>query len=387
MAAKKKKKAPAGAGSLRRRDNGSFEYRIRYADSYGVNRCKSFSGPSVEVCEEKANQFLERVEKEREGVDLRLTIPRIARMRVDKNYANNFMQEQTYRRNLETIKIIEKTPLGSVPIIDVTAKMLESFLTDLKRYANNTIQKVFQLIKNAFIWAKENRIINIDIITANNIRCPRSDKRDKVIESLTIEDQKKLIEYLDSCKTYECRNSYKLQLMIEMYAGLRMGEINALRIQDIDLKKKVICVHGTITRGLDYEIYRNDSPKTETGIRQVPIMNHLMPYIEEALAQYKKNKSCLLFYDHFHQKMISTEQVNCFYKRTCEKLGIKSAGQHCLRHTFATRCIEAGVEAIVLKNWMGHTNIHVTLDTYADVFASMHNSSMATFGDYMKGIM
>ena len=85
--------------------------------------------------------------------------------------------------------------------------------------------------------------------------------------------------------------------------------------------------------------------------------------------------------------MISTAQVNLFYQRTCEKLGIHSAGQHCLRHTFATRCIEAGVEPIVLKNWMGHTNIHVTLDTYADVFASMHNSSMATFGDYMKGII
>ncbi len=387
MVTKNKKRAKAGEGSLRRRDNGSFEYRVGYTDVYGKHRSKSFSGPSVEVCEEKAKLFFERLEKEWQGVDLRLTIPRIARIRVDKNYENNFIQVQTYRRNLETIKIIERTPLGSVPIVDVTAKLLESFLTDLKKYANNTIQKVFQIIRNAFTWAKENKIIDIDIITANNIRCPRSNKRDKVIESLTIEDQKKLIEYLDSCKTYERRNSYKLQLMIEMYSGLRMGEINALRIQDIDLKKNVICVHGTITYGLDYEIYRNDSPKTAAGTRQVPIMKNLLPYIEEALAQYKKNKSCLLFYDHFHQKMISTAQVSLFYKRTCEKLGIHSAGQHCLRHTFATRCIEAGVEPIVLKNWMGHTNIHVTLDTYADVFASMHNSSMTTFGDYMKGII
>ena len=129
MAAKNKKRAPAGSGSLRRRDNGSFEYRVRYKGIYGENLCKSFSGPDVETCEAKAKQFFERLKKEREGLDLRMTIPRIARMKADKNFADNFIQEQTYRRCLETIKIIEKTPLGNVPIVDVTARMVESFLS------------------------------------------------------------------------------------------------------------------------------------------------------------------------------------------------------------------------------------------------------------------
>lgn len=57
-------------------------------------------------------------------------------------------------------------------------------------------------------------------------------------------------------------------------------------------------------------------------------------------------------------------------------------GQHALRHIFATRCIEAGVPAVVLKTWMGHTNIHITLDTYADVFSRMNNDSMKKFEDY-----
>ena len=92
MVTKNKKRAKAGEGSLRRRDNGSFEYRVGYTDVYGKHRSKSFSGPSVEVCEEKAKQFFERLEKEWQGVDLRLTIPRIARIRVDKNYENNFIQ-------------------------------------------------------------------------------------------------------------------------------------------------------------------------------------------------------------------------------------------------------------------------------------------------------
>ena len=61
-------------------------------------------------------------------------------------------------------------------------------------------------------------------------------------------------------------------------------------------------------------------------------------------------------------------------------------GQHSLRHTFATRCIEAGIDAVVLKKWMGHTDIHITLDTYADVFDSMHNSSINKLGNHMTTI-
>ena len=61
-------------------------------------------------------------------------------------------------------------------------------------------------------------------------------------------------------------------------------------------------------------------------------------------------------------------------------------GQHALRHSFATRCIEAGVSPLVLKNWLGHTNIHITLDTYSDVFARMNAGSIALLDKYMESI-
>ena len=59
---------------------------------------------------------------------------------------------------------------------------------------------------------------------------------------------------------------------------------------------------------------------------------------------------------------------------------------HALRHTFATRCIEAGIPAVVLKKWLGHTNIHVTLDTYADVFSRMNFDSMVKFDTLMDEV-
>ena len=385
---RKRKRAEPGSGSIRRKGNALFEYRVSYVTAYGEHKRKSFTGKDEFECKEKARRFLEKNDKSKQSdFDLTLTIPQIARRKADKNFEYNYTKEPTYRRNLETIKIIERTPLGSVPIVDIDDAILEEFLCSLKRYANSSIQKIYQVVKSAFAWAKDNQLIDINIITAHNIRCPRSDKKDKEVQALTVEEQKKLMEYLAEYKPYTDRNVYTIQLMIEMLAGLRMGEINALRREDIDLQKKVICVRGTIQRGMDDEILLSDTPKTSTGVRQVPIMNSLLPFVHKALEEYQDNENGLLFYDHVYKKMITTAQVNNFYIRTCKKLGIKSAGQHCLRHTFATRCIEAGVDAVVLKNWMGHTNIHVTLDTYADVFASLHNSSIDRFGDYMNTVI
>ncbi len=79
---------------------------------------------------------------------------------------------------------------------------------------------------------------------------------------------------------------------------MRMGEINALRKEDIDFDNNVIYVKSTISRGLDYKELVKDGTKTDTGRRKVPISKALRPYIEEALAQQKPNKENLIFYDY-----------------------------------------------------------------------------------------
>ena len=100
-------------------------------------------------------------------------------------------------------------------------------------------------------------------------------------------------------------------------------------------------------------------------------------------------------YDSGHWKSVNVERilniewmrldgkVQIVYKRICRKIGIPADGQHALRHTFATRCIESGIPAIVLKNWLGHTNIHITLDTYTDVFDSLNNKAVENFDQYL----
>ena len=111
----------------------------------------------------------------------------------------------------------------------------------------------------------------------------------------------------------------------------------------------------------------------------------MRPILEEALAEARNNKAGTVFYDYRKGDIISTQQVCYFFRRVCDKYDLPYYGQHSLRHTFATRCIEAGVQPVVLKTWMGHTDIHITLDTYADVFNHLNDSSQVKLEDYLTG--
>lgn len=101
----------------------------------------------------------------------------------------------------------------------------------------------------------------------------------------------------------------------------------------------------------------------------------------------KENPEGLIFYDHRKKCIISTTQVNSVFKTICKKAEVECYGQHSLRHTFATRCIEAEVPALVLKGWLGHKDIHVTLDTYVDVFSKMQFGEMSKFNSYIDKVM
>lgn len=167
---------------------------------------------------------------------------------------------------------------------------------------------------------------------------------------------------------------------------MRMGEINALKLDSIDFENNMVHVNATVSRGIGANWFIKDGTKTEAGVRDVPISDKLKPYLEEALKKYKKNKQKLLFYDCVSKRVITTTQVNSYYKRVCSSVGIESSGQHALRHTFATRCIEAGIPAVVLKTWLGHKDIHMTLDTYTDVFQAMDNDAISKYDEHLNSM-
>lgn len=374
----KQKKKNNGEGSFRI-VNGKYNYRFTYEDEFGEKRRKSFSGVTKEECLMRAEEFLEKLECLTAGYDMEATIPDLLKEKYEDDYAMNYIGEQGYARNLDNLLVIEKSGLGKIPIADISEEQIKSFLKSLTKYSESVIKKIYQQVRAAYRIAEERKIVKKNIMKSTTIRRPKSSKKERVVKGFTPEEQTRFLDALKTFKVPRNRNEYRLQILIELYSGMRMGEINALKVEDIDLANGVVHVHSTISRGLEYRNFIKDGAKTDAGVRDIPINKALSVVLEEALKNAKKNPFGLVFYDYGKKDLITTSQVNCFFHRICKKAGISKRGQHALRHTFATRCIEAGVPAVVLKNWLGHKDIHMTLDIYADVFDSMHNSAMEKF--------
>lgn len=384
MAKKKLRKLKYGEGSFRKTSNGRVEYRFGYKDEFGQTKRKSFTGDDEVECLYKAQEFLEKEEMRQQGIDTHSTIVDIVMKRYDEDLALNFLGEQGYCRNVGTLQIIKKSPIGKMAIVDIEERHIINFLKTITHYSNSTIEKLFNQMKMAFQEAYDEDIVSGNLMMSKFIRRPKSSRPDKKVVGMTEEEQNTFVGVLEKDTIPRNRNDYRKQLLIELYSGMRMGEINALKPEDIDFKRRVINVKNTISRGLDYKSFIKDGTKTYAGRRQVPISKILEPILRVSVSEMKSNPYGLIFYDHIKKDLITTNQVNAYFNRVSKKCGLVHRGQHCLRHTFATRCIEAEIQPIVLKNWLGHKDIHITLDTYADVFDRMNFSSIEKLEDHIK---
>ena len=141
---KKKKKKPNGKGTFCTTDGGKLEYRFYYTDEYGDKKRKSVTGKNKRECYFKADQWAERMEMLRSGVDPEATIPSILYERYHSDYKKNYVREQGYGRNLDSVKRIENSIIGSIPIAELRPHEIDLFLRSMTKYSNSSITKIYR---------------------------------------------------------------------------------------------------------------------------------------------------------------------------------------------------------------------------------------------------
>ncbi|MDY3862603.1 MAG: tyrosine-type recombinase/integrase [Eubacteriales bacterium] len=183
----------------------------------------------------------------------------------------------------------------------------------------------------------------------------------KRITVLSEQEQKRLEEQL-----LTDTDEKKLGLLLCLYAGLRIGEICAMRWECIDLCEKTLSVNVTMQRlqiagaatGQRTGVIES-SPKSEDSRRTVPIADFL---IEPLLKRKPRLQSAYLLTGS--EQYIEPRSYENYYKRVLSAAGIPICNFHTLRHTFATRCIESGADAKTVSVLLGHSTVRMTLDRY-----------------------
>lgn len=298
-------------------------------------------------------------------------------------YDYNKLSDSSYLRKLGTYNQICGHYLADMEIQKITERDVKSFLIYITKYSNSVIGKIYGLVNNTFKIAIRRNLIT-DNFLDNKIEFskPLSNHRDKKVRGFTVEEQKRFIDVLLHNPV-----KYKYQFLLSMFTGMRMGEINALdKDNDIDFVNKIIHVRRTLTRNKEDKTIMGDYTKTKNGVRDIVMDDQVEFLLKEYLTtDFIQNDHNLLFYN---PKYIyySTSQLNMVFKRICEKYNIigYNVNQHQLRHTFATRCIEAGMPANVLSKIMGHADIRTTLEVYCDVFANYEKQHANRTYEYLK---
>ena len=299
---------------------------------------------------------------------------------LDNKYNSNMISEAQYERIQRTQKGIFKSDIVNKDIEDIKPEELQNFVNEYKDLSDSSIKKIFEQLNQAYRYAFERGYVSRNPMA--QVLRPKSNKQEKLVRAMTLDEENQFINYLQSKTIKEC--PYRNEFLIQLFMGLRIGECLALSHSDIDLEHRKIYVHKTLTRDVNGQTILSNSPKTQAGNRYIPIPDVLYPYIIEQMnySNIQENNEDKLLFKPPYNKYTTLENVNRALVKILNELSIEHMTSHSLRHTYATRAIEAGVTPVVLQKLMGHTDVSITLNTYTSVFDRYKETELEKVNQY-----
>lgn len=271
-------------------------------------------------------------------------------------YVKPTVKERTYIKYRSQIEKHITPVLGDYDLNELTAQVLQRFTAGLTEsgFAANTVNGIISVLKSSLKRAVMLGLTNVQCTDA----IVRPKAKEKEVESFTKDEQRKLESYIA-----ESKKDKLFGIALCLYTGLRIGELLALTWSDVDFGKGIITVNKSCRDGWRNGEYVKiiDTPKTDNGFRIVPIPKQLITRLKEI-----KKKSAGEYV--VGGKTGYGAEVRCYQKtfeRLLNKLGIEHKGFHALRHTFATRALEVGMDVKTLSEILGHGNPTITLKRYA----------------------
>ena len=280
------------------------------------------------------------------------------------------VKTRTFEHYNSIVRLKIAPELGTRDMGELSLPVLQRFAAELsQRYSRNTVAGVINVIKNSLARAQASGLVKRQYSYA--IKCPKA--AEKQVESFTAEEQRKIENYVAASSKPKL-----FGVVLCLYTGLRVGELLALEWSDIDLSRGMLTVSKTCRDCWQNGVYTKlvDTPKTSNSRRNIPVPRQLLPQLR-AIKRQSKSRYVI---SGTEGEDVPVRSYQRSFERMLENLRIPHKGIHSLRHTFATRALECGLDVKNLSEILGHKNPEITLKRYAHSFMSHKTAMMNKLG-------
>jgi integrase len=395
------KKKANGEGSISKRADG------RYMGRYTINGKRyAVYGDSFDEAREKLNEKLAEISKGEFIEPNKETVIKWMRTWLEV-YALPTVKQSTYVSYEGYVRLHINPALGDIKLTALTMEQIQRFFNQKSKSSkkkDGLAPKTLKNIYNMFHAALDQAVINRKIIRNPilGVKLPKVPEREMRV--LTPEEQTKL-----HAAVMDTKELHAYGIIFAMNTGVRLGELLGLQWKDVNIQKHTIKIRRTLGRlqkidekghilkkakGVQTTEIAIRTPKSKLSQREIPLFTELW----EGLMAYKRKQDILK--DAFGDDYDDQDYIFCtplgrsndpkvyesLFKKQVKAAGIEKSNFHALRHTFATRALESGMDVKVLSAILGHAQASTTLNLYVHALPDHKKISMEKMSEFYVGL-
>ena len=381
-----------GEGTIRKKGNG-YEGRIT-VEVNGVRKQVSVYDKSQRVVVEKMQELRKKRDDNYYIENKNITLEEWLKEWM-KVYKKPYISPRTYQGYVEKSKTILEH-LGNMQLQKIELYHLQKFIIDLQNEGKSpkSLRHYYSILKMCFDDAIMCRHISLN--PTRNLKLPSM--RRKELNIMTKEEQ---LVFEGFMKKYRMGTAY----IVLVNTGLRAGELSGLTWKDVDFENKALYVRRGMQKITTYDDDFNKvkrerkvtDVKTENSYRVVPMLDKVVRILQEYKKKVQAEQEELaelgegfkdddFIFKTKYNHPITSEYLRKTCQGICKSNNFRKVGIHELRHTFATRSIEAGIDLRVLQEILGHASYSTTADIYVHILGQVKLSQMNRLEDYLTDI-
>jgi integrase len=277
-------------------------------------------------------------------------------------FKKNSVKSGTYGRLVTSRKALERYDIANKMIGEIDFFDIQKYINQIVEdgYSVGEVKKRMLIVTAPLKQAAAMRIISADPCVG--LRMPSEDnvkKRKREIVAYTREEQEKI----GLSVRLNPENVGYLAVLFMIETGIRSGELLALKWSDLQLERCRMHVHATIVNPMYNTASYQDSPKSKSSNRILPLTPKALQILKSLVARRKTE-----WVFEQNGKRYTYQKLMYQTKKLCRESGIKYYGEHAFRHTFATNCYYKGIDVKILSRLMGHSSVQVTYNIYINLY-------------------